>query len=243
MEDSVNRWRKLGEFVRSFSDQTKLTLAVSTIVAMGLACEWVSKYKGGPQSLNDPRLLIAIRELEKGTVLTQLDLTTVTGKKDEAPQVFNDQQLPIVLGSKLKYRLRKGEPVTHDALELAGRRKNISERIPEGLRAYSFKPENELPLQLGDRIDLLHIPTKGVAHSIISGVEVLDLKKNEAGQVLIIAVTEDDLPELEKARQTGKLVIALRGSQESIVPGSRKRRVKTSSKARPSIQMFLEEAE
>ena len=246
---------ELGVRVRTFflqmSDQTRLTLVITGLVGFGLVVDFVNRTGGPPRGIHDPRVLVAQRDLPKGTLLTQLDLTTVLGTEKEAEKAFTDQQLPIVLGSRLRFKLRKGERLEHDTLELA-RKLSLSDQIPLGYRAYSFHPENDLPVQMGDRIDILSAlsslgsrPVPGdsdLAQSVATDVEIIDLKRTSEVLTLVVAVAEVDLPKLEKARQSGKLVFTLRSSKDLREVRNRRANISTLRKQKKprSVELLVE---
>lgn len=193
----------------------------------------------GPRQLSDPRFLIVIRDLEKGSILTQLDLSTVMGTSTHPEKWFTDQQLPVVLGSRLRLRMRRGEKLTYDSIEINKKGQVFADQIPRGYRAYSFIPENDLPLQIGDSVDVMTQSSddKRVTRRAASDLEILDLKRGSSVSTLVVAVPELQLAELEKARQSGKLVVVLRGSKEK---GLKKKSRLEKQLTKAKIQILVE---
>ena len=125
-----------------------------------------------------------------------------------------------MLGRRLLRDLKAGEWVFSSDLEKM-KGNTLSQQVPAGFRAYSLEVDSRLPIAAGDKIDLIYrsdISTE-LPVTLLEAVQILmaDLEQER----LVVAIRPSDLPLLEKARQTGKLSIALRNDMEGPTRGKR----------------------
>ena len=195
--------------------QGKTSLWICLIIG-GITCfELASLF---PQSfdISDPRVLVSVRSLQEGEMLSVIDFGFKQVRAVDLKNALTDQDLYLLEGARLKKSIENKEVLMKDNLILPKRSSSLSLKIPKGMRSYTIQPDNTVPLRGGDKIDVLWQQggTKDTPLSLIEGATVLNYKEQGEHQKIIIAVKSVDLPVLEKAREYGKLTIALRNPEE-----------------------------
>ncbi len=193
------------------------------------------------KAIEVPRLLALKRDLSEGTTLSLLDVVVrLKGSHDVSDGVLTDQDLGSLRGATLKMGVSKGEWLTWEKIDTAN--VSLSGKIPSGKRAYLVTLPTLLRARRGDRADILFTP-RDVKESplvLVEGASILEIGRTSEGTEIVMALSQAEIETVEKARQTGKLNLALRNpSDES--KSMRKARPKKYRKAiRPGVEVWAE---
>ncbi len=184
-----------------------VSIAVGIIAAME-SCSRSSNH----DSLFSPRFLVVRRFLQKGHNLSLIDLGVqrVPNSKSVPLGALTDQDLHWAKGATLRRGLEKGSLITIDDIHLPARLTGLGKAIPRGMRAYSIVENPALSLVEGDRVDILSIPKNPQQQPrlVVEGARVVQPRTDQRSTLVAVAV--QDVANLEKANQTGKLRIVLR---------------------------------
>jgi Flp pilus assembly protein CpaB len=229
-----------------FRRQGKASLWFSLIIG-GIVCfETGSWLMGNTNDITDPRYLVSVRDLPTGEPLNIIDFTFRTIRRDKPQGALTDQELHLLNGAKLIRPLYKGGLLLLENVILAkgGR---LSNSIPRGMRAYTIQPANTVPLRSGDKIDVLWSRggEREMPMNLLSGATVLNCVYHGERAEVVIAVGGHDLPALEKAREYGKLTIALRNPEDvgsSEMQAASQRHPFLRAQHRRGIEIISEEA-
>ncbi len=226
----------------------KLTAIVPIVVGLVICLEVRSGIgrRRREERIEDPRYLVARRELPAGQPVTAIDFTFASKAAlgEAPPGALTDQELHLLHGATTRAPLRAGECLTRAAVRSIAAPETLSKKVPRGMRAYSIDPGGTLELSAGDHVDVLLSPhdEKDAPFVLVEGA--LILKPATDGEV-VVAVSSAQIQILEKARRQGKLTVALRnpmddspGRPES--NGSRGQRRRRPAGNHRSIEIFSE---
>jgi len=240
MEAFLENVRALG------SRQRGLTLVIGGVVGLVVCLEARSIFTSQLQGIRDPRYLVARRELSAGQAVHSLDFT-FSPQQNVPKGALSDQDLPLLRGSTLNRALKEGEILCIDALRLPFDNALLGTSIPRGLRAYPIHPSNSLSVRQGDRVDVQLQPESRseMPFALLEGPLVLQVDPDADGngsEEVVLALSSDDIQLLEKARQRGKLTIALRNPRDDApAPGRHTRHhLWHSALPRPQIEILSE---
>ncbi|NBT57903.1 hypothetical protein EBT16_03870 [bacterium] len=181
--------------------------------------------------------LAAKRDLSKGMVITVHDLT-VGFEKEKSVSLdnpFSDQEVHHVVGNRLVVDVPAGTLLRQSHLEPKTTLK-LSQKVPKGLRAYPVRIESRLPLESGDRVDLLISKKDSSKESreFLEDKKILALNKKQDFQEILVALSPDDIQKIQDFNGAGEVQVTLRNPAED-TPTARKREV-----ARPVRKQRIE---
>lgn len=203
---------------RRFPRRARRRLAVS--LACGLVAFFLVSGQEGELSrlraaTGEPvPVVLAARELVRGTVLAEGDLTVA-----EVPAVFAPPgaagAMDEVLGRALMTDLSAGEAVT--ATRIGSEAGPIAAQVPQGLRAFTIQvPVPPDTLRPGDRVDVLgaYGGPRPWSDTVASGLEVLAVLEPEEGAMgdepsLVLLVSTTTAERLAYATAFADLSIAI----------------------------------
>ena len=222
---------------------THLIIGIGFIVG-ALVCWEAHTILNRSLRVEDPRYLVALRDLEVDHPISFIDFT-LRVSEEAVPGAISDQELHLLKGAKVKSKIRKGEIAQFDKLILSAAIGGLAKTIPKGYKAYPIRSSNRLAVRPGDRIDILLKPEKtgDIPIGLLESVLVLELRSQEGDEELVVAASVADIQLLENAGQHGKLVIALRSSEDSVDPDNRRERSSflRTAKRKKSIEVLTEE--
>lgn len=168
-----------------------------------------------PQSrdIRSPQFLAAAKALPAGAAVNFDDFALHTGPPPAfADRFVDDQSLDRLAHTRYKQGLTKGDLLKWEDLESS----RPERQIPAGHRAYVILPENPWLAHAGDRIDILVRPHHSGDEPLVLAENVLVLERMGRGTKgeVIVALRQRDLELLEKAKQQGKLSIAVLGKTD-----------------------------
>lgn len=179
---------------------------VSATFIVAAARSWeMRKDRGG--------VLIAAHDLDKGGRFDRSDFN-LNPSAELTSNTVTDRDVLRLEGAVYGKSIRQGEPLTFD--RLTAKASLWKGTIPRGHRAYGIAPENPWLAKAGDRIDIWLRPesSDNAPFVVVAGVLVMDRVQSGRVAELLVAVRQRELELLEKARQQGKLSIALLGETE-----------------------------
>jgi len=192
--------------------------------------------------LEKARVIAAKRDLASGTKLTLHDLTiTLIERTDSEKKIFfNENLLHQVIGREIVLPLHEGEPVTVQHLENSPW-PLFSKKIPRGYRAYLLKTQQVLPLEAGDRVDVVGLdPKRSDAEDVlIANRLVLGMKADGDQSQILLAVLPLEVSRLQAAQKNGELRLLLRNPRDQEV-NSPKQRAHLTAKSKPMIEVWEE---
>jgi Flp pilus assembly protein CpaB len=199
------------------------------------------------RGLSSPRYLTTRHNVPAGQPITSIDFT-LSAVPLPPSGALTDQSLGWLSGRVTRRAMLAGEVLTQEATELRQPRETLGRRIPKGLRAYAFPLEDALEVFSGDKVDVVLSPESPHERPSLEVEAALVLQVSPMGgygkgerRELILAVSEGEIQQLEKARRKGKLTLALRNPGE---PSPSKRgRKKFSGFSRPpqfSVEILAE---
>jgi Flp pilus assembly protein CpaB len=196
-------------------------------------------FKVSPQG--ELRKLAAKRDLKPGIVLTVHDLTVglESSGGEQSHLTFTDQEIDEVIGKRVITEIPSGALILKTMLEQrAGI--SFSHKVPKGFRAFLIKTQSRLPLETGDRVDLVSKSGEGgiKGNVFMEDKRVLALNRKEHYLEVLVALTPEDIRKMESHPEDGWFEVVLRNPQDESLTSLKKQRTK-SQKAR-SIQIIEE---
>jgi len=233
MEKCRKIWRVITKFL------ARPVGKASVVAVAGGFFFWLGHAAKAPdRSVETPRYLVAERGLPAGHPLGVKDMDLkIVGEETVPAGAYTDKKLHWVLGRRLLTDVSAGDWIREETLEGEGH--SLSRRVPDGFRAYSLIVESRLPVAAGDRVDIVfRSDTAGeIPVTLMEGAEILDADLDQ--EKLVLAVRPNEVPLLEKARQSGKLTVALHGSREGMTRGKRNTHFQK-RKAKRQVQLWSE---
>lgn len=165
------------------------------------------------RDIRDPQYLKALKALPAQGTVDLDDFELHTGAIPPFPERFvNDQSLDRLRETRYRRAVEPGELLRWEDLEDARPRREI----PPGHRAYAILPDNPWLARGGDRIDILVRPQRPGGEPVVLAESVLVLERLGRGTKgeVVVALRQRDLELLEKAKQQGKLSIAVLGKAD-----------------------------
>ncbi|NBV51476.1 hypothetical protein EBR78_09715, partial [bacterium] len=168
------------------------------------------------------RYIAAKRKLLPGMILSVHDLTVYQGKQKQDPSLdgFTDQQIHEVVGAEVLVETPEGELIQASHLRRPGEER-FSKKVPSGLRAYSIQTDQTLPLQSGDKVDILGNNSENPVKPqvLVQNRKVLGARSFQETQQVLIAVSAQEATLLDRHRVQGVLSLILRNPEdESLAP-------------------------
>lgn len=192
----------------------------------------------GKDSNQAVRMIVAKRQLEPGQVLSLHDLTVqlTTEEKLASLSGYSDSDIHEVLGKKVIEVIKKGEAVGSKEVDFPENFK-FATRIPKGTRAYTIVTNQQGPLELGDRVDILAQFSMGLPQKklFFENKKVLAVRNQEPGQEVIIALTPEEVRHIESQEQIISWQIMLRNPDDVSL-----NRAKPHQSSRSSIRKKVE---
>ena len=189
------------------------------------------------------RVIAAKRDLAPGTKLTPHDLTiTLVEKADWNKKIFFDENLlHQVLGKEIVVSLSKGKPLTKQNLEDTFW-PVFSKKIPKGYRAYPLTISQMLPLEAGDRVDILGVgPNRPDSEGeLIVNRLVLGMKVEGDLSQILLAVLPLEVPRLQSAEKRGELRVLLRNPKDQEDSQPPQKRAHHPAKSNGKIEVWEE---
>jgi len=195
---------------------------ISTGIFYGL---FAGKLQSSGVDLGSQTVVIAARNLERGTVLhgSDLRISEIRGKTALKGSLSKPEQ---ATGRKLAANLQEGELVTERSLALS----EPSSNIPTGMRAVSIRVSDSAALasslQAGARVDLQVFSggeSNAQLRTILQNIEILNVNPQpEAGRsgtvpVVTILVRSQDADAVALADSSARLRVALRNPNDTTV--------------------------
>ena len=200
--------------------RTPLRFNLSTLVPLivgVIICIEVRAYFSAKSSIEEPRYLVARRNVPAEQPITSIHFTLVTQSASSDPipkDALTDQDLYLVKGGFTNTALRTGQPLTLSMVNLPSSPEALGKLVPRGMRAYTLRETDTFDVRPGDRVDIHLNPSDERAYpvTLAEGIAVLRTTPSE----LIVAVTSSQIQLLEKGRRKGRLTIVLRNPQETV---------------------------
>jgi len=190
---------------------------------------------------NEVRKLAAKRDLKPGIVLTVHDLTVgVDSSSGESSYLtFTDQELDEVIGKRVLAEIPSGALILKTQLQQSSGL-SFSRKVPKGFRAFLIKTQSRLPLEIGDRVDLVRKKSeRGMESTVfLEDKRVLALSRKENHQEVLVALTPGDIHQIESFSEEGWVEVVLRNPQDESRTPSKKQR--TNPKQPRPIQVLEE---
>jgi hypothetical protein len=187
------------------------------LVMLSLGIHWWRRAES--PSFRAPHFLKVLHDLPAGGQFDFDDFAIVTDPTADSREFPSDQDVEQLRGGRLARNIRSGELLRWTDFESPSLQ--VRRQIPPGHRAYVIQPENGWLARPGDSIDILLRPTREGEEPIVLAERVLVLQRlvassrDHKGGGLVIAMRQRDLELLEKAKQQGKLSVAVLGTNES----------------------------
>lgn len=180
------------------------------------------------------RYIAAKRKLLPGMILSVHDLTVYQGKQKPELLIsaFTDQQIHEVVGAEVLVETPEGALIQASHLRRPGEER-FSKKVPSGLRAYSIQTDQTLPLQSGDKVDVLGNNSENPIKPevLIQNRKVLGARSFQETQQVLIAVTAHEAALLDRHRVQGVLSLILRNPEdESLAPQTERKKVSSPKK-------------
>lgn len=180
------------------------------------------------------RYIAAKRKLLPGMILSVHDLTVYQGKErqDSFKDAFTDQQIHEVVGAEMLVETSEGRLIQASHLRRPGEER-FSKKVPAGLRAYSIQTDQNLPLQSGDKVDVLGNNSENLVKPevLVQNRKVLGARSFQETQQVLIAVTAHEAALLDRHRVQGVLSLILRNPEdESLAPQTERKKVSSPKK-------------
>jgi Flp pilus assembly protein CpaB len=240
MERVIEMWRTLG------LGKLKLTAIVPILVGIVVCAEAASLLSAKTRRIEEPRYLVARRELPAGQPVTSIDFTLADagGLGGEVPPgALTDQELHHLKGAATRTPLKAGQCLTRDDVRWPDPPEPLAKAVPRGLRAYSLDGDPGLEIRAGDRVDVVLNPSDEKSPPFPLVEAALVLRIGRQGD-LVVAVSSPQIQLLEKAKRQGKLTVVLRNpSDDSPLQsgiGARRARGPRPQKGRHSIEVLSE---
>ena len=148
------------------------------------------------------------------------DLILQTDVKNPPKGAVSDQYLDKLRGAKIKISIKSREILTWDHVAA---RNDVAGSIPKGLRAYSLMLQSTVPLMGGDYVDVMASPKGKSTGSVLLLDKVLvveSVKERDQSQILL-AISPQDVPALDRAREVGEIRLVLRNPEDTAKKGRR----------------------
>jgi Flp pilus assembly protein CpaB len=219
--EALKHWAR-GPRVRAWGP-----IFVALLVGGAVFWEVRAAVVAGSRRLSDPRYLVAARDLALGLPVSLSDLSFRHADSEPVPKgAITDQELHLLSDSAWARPLGKGDWVTWSVVAAA--HQGVGATVPRGMRAHGLELKTGPQVFPKDRIDVLWLPSDprnpaAGATLIVENVQVLRVKRDGARQSLVLAVTPDDIPVLEKAAGSGTLSLSVRNPEEATDPARRRR--------------------
>ncbi len=167
-----------------------------------------------------PPVLVAKYSIRAGQTLSPSHFELIA--KDQLPSLpsdkspLTDQDLGLVNGNRALIDIPQGQWLlkTHLLFQEKG---NFALRVPKGYRAYALPFLQSLPVQPGDKVDILGIPKNNTRNpeSLLEGILILDILNGTQKRTLTLALSPNQVPIIEAARRSGEIKFLLRNPDES----------------------------
>lgn len=237
----LKRW--LSSLKGARRQSSYLSAGIALLVGGVLCLEGRSLLRSREPAVEDPRYLVAKRELSAGHPISFLDFTIEHREAlGEVPEgAYTDQDWTLLQGQHLRLALSRGDVLQQTSLA-APLAKRLAGQIPRGYRAYSLEVANPMALAPGDYVDILFSPQdrRELPITLVEGALVLQAEREKGSEGITVAVAPSQLQLLEKARQSGKLTLALRNPSEVVPPTKRVRQSRRSVRKKSRIEVWSE---
>lgn len=164
-------------------------------------------------SFDSVRVVAAKRALSEGTVITIEDLTVARVPTQERDLYFSEQEVQYLIGARVVQACLAREPIAVKQLRLA-LPKSLSVKVPRGLRAYPLTLTKFVPLEAGDRVDIIGVPENGGPEVAVENREVLVVQKKENSPQVFVAVSLEEARKLDSISTSEDLTIMLRNPND-----------------------------
>lgn len=182
-----------------------------SLCCLAILLRWTTA--SNSHDIRDPQLLKALKSLPANGPVDLDDFELHTGALPQFPERFvDDQSLSRLKESRYRRAIAPGDLLKWEDVEDARPRREI----PTGHRAYVILPENPWLARGGDRVDILVRPHHHTGEPVVLAENVLVLERLGRGTKgeIVVALRQRDLELLEKAKQQGKLSIAVLGKAD-----------------------------
>ncbi len=196
----------------------RFAVALSVLIAIVAAWESRNIFSVSSTSVKDLRVLVAMRDLDEGDLVTLSDLSTVPISRISLPdgmRAFTDQELFLVQGQRLIKSVKQGSPIISDLIESNSHGLKIPE-IPSGRRAYFIETHSFEMVFPGSKVDLILKPLMDSKDSLIltENALVLSVERRQDLPGVVVALTPDEIEWVERNSRVGKIVLAVRNPKE-----------------------------
>lgn len=185
--------------------------------------------------------LAAKRDLSEGLTITVHDLTvTPTQKGSEGiSDSFTDQELHEVIGSRVVTNIPAGSIILKNQLQAKSMMK-FSQKVPKGLRAFTIRTRTRLPIEPGDRVDLLSAQTHSGSKSnyLLEDKKVLAVNKLDEYQEILVALSFEDIRYIQSFNSDGWVDLTLRNPMET--PSVSVKRPEVKGRKKTKIELLEE---
>jgi len=159
------------------------------------------------------RKLAAKRDLKPGIVLSVHDITVGLDNSPggQSSLTFTEQEIDKVIGSRVLADIASGALISKAQVQ-PKTGPGFSRKVPKGFRAYLIKTKSRLPLETGDRVDLVGkgIESQGKGNILLEDKKVLGLNKKDDYQEILVAVTPNEISQLASFSEDGWMEVILR---------------------------------
>lgn len=203
---------------------------VAAVVATGIFYGLLIPRLRGSASADNPKTaVLALRPLDRGTVLRAEDVRTVEFDAKSLPA----NAIPIpeqVVGLTLLEPVAQNQPITQAHLTRRGAAGGPALAIPSGRRAVSIHPVDSsgvvAMMRSGSRVDIQILDTRGTQtlRRMLEDVEVLSVtgvEQNGNRPVVTLLVQPADADRLSLADATLQVRLILRNPNDRSVDGAR----------------------
>ncbi|NBX76642.1 MAG: hypothetical protein EBQ92_08810 [Proteobacteria bacterium] len=184
------------------------------------------------------RKLAARRDLKPGIILSLHDLTVGIDAetRGDGGLTFSDQEIDDVLGAQVTAEIPAGALILRTQIRQKDSVK-FSRRVPKGYRAFLIRTQSRLPLEIGDRVDLVRKRTeRGEEKRIFfEDKKILAFNKRDTYQEILVALTLEDITQMENCLEDEWVEVILRNPQDE----SKAERKKESAKVRKARSIEL----
>jgi Flp pilus assembly protein CpaB len=188
------------------------TLGIAFLLAGAFWWELREAARRRNVSIGAPRWLVVKRDIAPGRLIDLGDLgfELASDAHRNDTSLLTDQDLSRLKNMRSRGPLKKGQTLKRaDLVSSAG----LSPDVPRGRRAYLFQFEDPVPARSGEWVDIYFNPADSGQNSWVLLEAIKVLKANAEGEV-VLALTVDEIQEMEKGKQKGKLTLALRNPDE-----------------------------